>query len=41
MLMRLSLEPRGSGPHKRETSKPVAVMAIGRVLGTENFLGLQ
>ncbi len=41
MPIRPSLEPRGTGPRQRETTKTVAVLAIGRVLGTDNFLGLE
>jgi len=41
MPIRPSLEPRGAGPRERETTKTVAVLAIGRVLGTDNFLGLE
>ena len=41
LLIRLSLEPRGSGPFRRGTTTLVAVMAIGRALGTDNFLGLE
>ena len=41
MPIRPSLEPQGAGPRERETTKSVAVLAIGRVLGTDNFLGLE
>jgi len=40
LLMRPSLEPRGSGLFRQGTTIPVAALAIGHVLGTDNFLGL-
>jgi hypothetical protein len=38
--MRLSLEPRGSGPRQWGTTIPVVIKTIGQVLGTDDFLGL-